>query len=162
MSTWSELETSLTAAIAGLADDAWVTLEAPPREAAVPPADDAPAGGRLRRLFGGGKGAAPGGIVLQLRRQGTYLYGECTGGPAVGGDFGWTDAEHTALLGLGWGTPPHIGARVYLRHFPGDDGPPPAEYLEDGLADEAVTLVVRTLRDVYGLTAPETVTLTWP
>lgn len=147
MTTWEHFADALADALARLDDDAWVTLVVPPRDAdpGTDPDDGAAAPDPSARREG---------IQMQLRRQETYLYAECTGGPPVGGHFPWTDAEQSELLALGWNLPPHPGAGVYVRHFPGDDGPPPSAYLEDTLGEEATTLAVRTIRDVYGLPTP--------
>ena len=98
-------------------------------------------------------------MFVQFLRQDTYLYAECVGGPSVGGPFPWTETEHDQLLDAGWRLPPQFGSPVYVQFFPADDGPAPTDYLVGDLAEQAVDLAVRTLRDVGGI-VPDAVTVT--
>ncbi|WP_127573699.1 TY-Chap domain-containing protein [Georgenia faecalis] len=98
------------------------------------------------------------GTTIELRRQDTYLYAECTG-ESPGAD---PDAGRAAFLALGWNVPPQVGAHGFVRHFPADDGAPPSRYADDGVVEEAVALVVRTLRELGGPASPDGIDLTNP
>lgn len=150
MTTWDELEADLGARLADLAVGAYVVLRAGgAAERTVV---------RRRRRLGGlvPEARAAQRPYVQLRRLEDDLWAECVGGPQVGGDFPWTDAEAHRIADLGWAAPDpvRVPVRNVWREWLGVFGPA-REDLPDA-ARAAAALVTATLR-VTGCTADDVV-----
>ncbi len=156
MSTWERTASELAAELRGLSDGGFVTVVGPSRPATGALPDGPARPGLLSRLFGGARTGSLVPLLVQFLRQADHLYAECVAGPSVGGEFPWTPGEHDALLAGGWQPPPGVGAAVYIRFYPDEDGPARVGYLDGDLAEQAADLAVRTLRDIAGVTSPDT------
>ena len=99
---WSDVQQRLLtelaglAGLAGLADDEHLVVGEPEPVGPVRV-------GLLARLRGR-RPAAPSRYV-QARRDGDWLYGECIGSTAFGGDWEVTPAQHQRVQALGWLAP---------------------------------------------------------
>ncbi|NCT90523.1 hypothetical protein GXB85_06135 [Cellulomonas sp. APG4] len=141
---WDEVEERLAATLRGLAEGTSAVADAAPAREAV----------TRRRRLGGLVGERRGMVraYVQWLRIDDTLHCECVGGPQVGGTFPWSDAEHAALLALGWSAPVHARVPTYTRVWTGSDA-------GDDVLTLAAQLAVRTFRDVLGSAEPDGVTV---
>ena len=91
-STWKDVEARLDVTIAGLVDGGHVVVGEPAGTAAPR--------GLLRR-----RQAPPPRPYAQAALRGSWLYAECIGATAFGGDWEVTPEQDAAIRGAGWLTP---------------------------------------------------------
>jgi hypothetical protein len=125
---WDEILARLAATLAGLDDGGYVVVGEPEGE-------PAPARGLLRR-----RPPPPPRRYVQAARRGTWLYAECVGSTAFGGDWEVTSEQDAAIRAAGWLTPDQddeTGTRPsypnYWRTLPATHAPEVAALLVEGL-----------------------------
>lgn len=147
---WITWGAELVARVRALADDETLTIAAP----------DATRQGVARpKRLGGLMPAAyrPVAPTITLTRREDHLHGTLTGSESFGGTFPTTPEEEDTLHSIGWRRPGPAPERVWLRYWPDDIATAPYLTAED--AASAVTTAMRTLTEVYAVSAPDEVTV---
>jgi hypothetical protein len=94
---------------------------------------------------------------VELRRVEDHLTGRCIGSAAYGSGFPISTDEDAALTALGWHHPGSGDGAVYVRWWP--DDVPQGPYLPAPEAARAARTVAGTMRDVFGVVDPGSLTV---
>lgn len=144
MDHWDAFEAELIRRCRALEKDEFFIVEGPPRMKE-----------RRAGLLGRRTRVEAVNTFAQFLRLGNVLYAELVGGPHVGGDFPWSDAEDARLRELGWREPHEKKAPMYTAYFPAEPVPETDLYLAGTLAQEAASQVTHSFIEVAGVDSPD-------